>query len=65
MNVTYHRWEWDEESNQFDLVPPAEGNESESLTNRKVKSFKDLRTQSQSTGQSDCLGLTVELQRLN
>lgn len=50
MNVTYHRWEWDEESNQFDLVPPAEGNESESLTNRKVKSFKDLRTQSQSTG---------------
>lgn len=41
-NVTYHRWVWDEECKEFDLVSPQKS-ESESLTNRNVKSFKELR----------------------
>ena len=41
LNVTYRRWEWDENSKEF-LVPPAE-QKSESLTNRNVRSFTELR----------------------
>ena len=41
-NVKYNRWEWNDDCNEFSI--PSSTEKSDSLTNRNVRSFIELRS---------------------